>query len=121
MIRKNIDACCTQQTWFDENFIKEVYDYAIIYHGLKEQTYSRGQNGVAIILSPTFAYYLKLSGSLPSIISQDDDIDLEGFFGIKLNFKVKVKNKDAFRQTYIQIRNNFYVNLFGISSCWRKG
>ena len=57
MARKKIDVYCIQETWLDGDFIKEIDGYTIFHHGLKEQTCSRGQNGVAIILLPTFSKY----------------------------------------------------------------
>ena len=47
MVRKHIDAYCIQETWLDGDFIKEIDEYTIFHHGLKEQVCSRGQNGVA--------------------------------------------------------------------------
>ena len=38
---------------------KKIDGYTIFHHGLKEQVCSRGQNGVAIILSPIFSKYTK--------------------------------------------------------------
>ena len=64
MVRKKIDAYCIQETWLNGDFIKGINGYTIFHHELMEQTYSRGQNGVAIILSPNFQKYYKLSGSL---------------------------------------------------------
>ena len=64
MVRKKIDAYCIQETWLNGDFIKGINGYTIFHHELREQTYSRGQNGVAIILSPNFQKYYKLSGSL---------------------------------------------------------
>ena len=77
---------------------KQIDGYTIFHYGLKEQVCSRGQNGVAIILSPTFSKYNKLSGLLPPTISEDNDLALGRFISIKLNIEVKVKekNKGAF-------------------------
>ena len=70
--------------------IKEIDGYTIFHHGLKEHTCSRCQNAVAIILSLTFSKYYKLSGSIPPVIPQEDDITMGTFIGIKLDLKVKV-------------------------------
>ena len=114
MARKKIDVYCIQETWLDGDFIKEIDGYTIFHHGLKEQTCSRGQNGVAIILSPTFSKYYKLSGSLPPVIPQEDDISMGRFIGIKLDLKVKILKKGAFRKKNIKFET---IKLF-ISSAY---
>ena len=114
MARKRIDVYYIKETWLDGDFIRKIDWYAIFHHGLKEQTCSRGKNGVAIILSPTFSKYYKLSGSLPPIISQEDDITMGRFIGIKLDFKLKVIKKGAFRKKNIKFET---IKLF-ISSAY---
>ena len=93
MARKNIDAYCIQETWFDGDFIKEIDGYTIFHHGLKKQVCSRGQNGVSIILSPTFSKYYKSSGSPPPVKPKNNDLTAGRFIGLKFNIEVKVKGK----------------------------
>ena len=70
MATKNIDTYCIQVIWLDRDFIKKIDGYTFFHNWLKEKTCSRNQNGVAIILSPTFSKYYKLSGSLLPVIFQ---------------------------------------------------
>ena len=104
MARKNINAYCIQETWLDGDFVKEIDGYTIFHHGLREQIYSRGQNGGEIILSPTFSKYYKSSGSLPPVICKDSDLTTGRFIGLKLNIEVKVKgkNKGAFSKKKVK-------------------
>ena len=114
MARKRIDVYYIKETWLDGDFIRKIDWYAIFHHGLKEQTCSRGKNGVAIILSPTFSKYYKLSGSLPPVIPKEDDISMGRFIGIKLDLKVKILKKGAFRKKIIKFET---IKLF-ISSAY---
>ena len=71
----------------------------MFYHGLKKQTSSRGQKGVAIILSPDFTNCYRLSGFKPLIIPDiDSSEEFRRFLGIKSSFKTKVYIKGAFRK-----------------------
>ena len=54
MIKNNISIYSIQETWLDGDFVKEINGYTMFHHGLVSQTCSRGQKGVAIILSPGF-------------------------------------------------------------------
>ena len=65
---RSISAYCLQETWLNGDFIKEINGYTVFHHGLKEQTCSRGQKGVAIILSPELTKFYNLSGSKPPVI-----------------------------------------------------
>ena len=57
MINENLSVYCIQEMWLDGNFIKEIEGYTICHHGLEKQVCTRGQNGVAIILSPEFTIF----------------------------------------------------------------
>ena len=49
MSSKNISTYCLQEIWLNGYFVKGVNGYTVFHHGLKEQTCSRGQKGVAIM------------------------------------------------------------------------
>ena len=113
MARKNNNAYCIQETLLDVDFVKEIDGYTIFHHGLKEQIYSRGQNGGEIILSPTFSKYYKSSGSLPPVICKDNDLTTGRFIGLKLNIegKVKGKNKGAFSKKKVKPKSSNFLFL----------
>ena len=79
--------------------------------------FSRDQNGVAIILSPTFSKYYKSSGLPPTVISKNNDLSTGRFIGLKLNIEVKVKgkNKGAFSKKKVKAK---IIKLF-ISSVYQ--
>ena len=52
MIKHNIDIYTVQETWLDGSTHLDVNDYHVFTHGHDTQSCARGQNGVAIILSP---------------------------------------------------------------------
>ena len=88
---------CIQETWLDGDFVKEINGYIMFHHGLKKQICSRGQKGVAIILSPEFYNYYKLSGARPLIIPDNENNEEFGrFIGIYLSLHVKTNNKGAY-------------------------
>ena len=106
MATKNIDAYCIQAKLLDEDLFKEIDEYTIFDHGLKEQVCSRSQNEVAIILSSTYKKYYKSSGSLPPVISKGNDLTTVRFIGLKLNIEGKVtgKNKGAFSKKKVKTK-----------------
>ena len=64
---------------------------------LKNKICSREQKGVAIILSPDFYNYYKLSGAKPLIIPDNENNEEFGrFIGIHLSLHVKTNNKGAY-------------------------
>ena len=71
----------------------------MFHHGLTKQNCSRGQKGVAIILSPTFLSFYKQSGSKAAIVPENEDsVDFDRFIGLKLQIKVKKSLKGAFQK-----------------------
>ena len=119
-VRKNTGTYCIQETWLAGGFIKEIDGCTIFHLGLKEQVCSRGQNGVAIILSPTFSKYYKSSGSPPPAIPKNNDLTTGRFIGLKLNIEIKVKgkNKGAFSKKKVKAETIKLFYFFGISSGW---
>ena len=67
MINRNLSVYCIQERSLDGNFIKEIEGYTVFHHGLVKQVCKRGQNGVAIILSPEFTIFYNKSGSKPQV------------------------------------------------------
>ena len=45
----------------------EIEGYTVFHHGLEKQVCNRGQNGVAIILSPKFTIFYNKSDSKPQV------------------------------------------------------
>ena len=96
---RSISAYCLQETWLNGDFIKEINGYTVFHHGLKEQTCSRGQKGVAIILSPELSKFYNLSRSKPPIIPKIATNEEYGrFIGLHFSITVKNKEKGAFRK-----------------------
>ena len=56
------------------------------------QTCSRGQKGVAIILSPEISKFYKLSGSKP-FLTPDSEINEEYGIFIRLKWSIEVKSR----------------------------
>ena len=85
MINRNLSVYCIQETWLDGNFIKEIEGYTVFHHGLVKQVCKRGQNGVAIILSPEFTIFYNKSGSKPQVNPTiSSSVDFGRFIGLKL-------------------------------------
>ena len=72
---------------------------------------SIGQKGVAIILSPEFYNYYKLSGAKPLIILDNENNEEFGrFIGIHLSHHVKTNNKGAYskKKKIINLKKSIY-------------
>ena len=76
MSKNKISIYCIQETWLDGDFVKEINGYTMFHHDLASQTCSRGQKGVAIIISSEFLVFYKISGSKPSI-TPDNELNEE--------------------------------------------
>ena len=98
MIKRHLSVYCIQETWLDGNFIKDIEGYIICHHGLEKQVCTRGQNGVAIILSPEFTIFYNKSGSKPQVNPQNSNsVEFVRFLGLKLSISVKTSMKGAFQ------------------------
>ena len=98
MEEKGLDVYTVQETWLDGNMDWDINGYHVFCHGLPEQTCSRGQSGVAIILSPSLYKDYQDSGSPPPVYSPADNAVTKGRF-IGRWFQIRVSNnpRGAFR------------------------
>ena len=89
VINRNLSVYCIQETWLDGNFIKEIEGYTVFHHGLVKQVCKRGQNGVAIILSPEFTIFYNKSGSKQQVNPKtSSSVEFGRFLGLKLSINV---------------------------------
>ena len=73
MLNENIDAYVIQETWLDRTKSFTVNGFHVLTHGLDKQTCSRGQKGLAIILSPTlFVFEAYQKAGCPKPITPTD-------------------------------------------------
>ena len=99
MIHRNLSVYCIQETWLDGNFVKEIEVYTIFHHGLEKKVCKRGQNGVAIILSPEFIIFYNKYGSKPQVNpTKTNNVEFGRFLGLKLSISVKISMKGAFQK-----------------------
>ena len=99
MEKNRLDAYVVQETWLDGSTHLEINGYHVFTHGHDKQHCSRGQAGVAIILSPTLYHAYQASNCPdPFYLSDPESVQYGRFISITFDIMVDNRSRGAFRQ-----------------------